>query len=86
MGRYFLDIQYYKISVKWMKLSSNKLTACQRSSDKFYLLSYYIKRVTTSWTHSKNWDNIEFNNEKIYAYSDMVDEISSVSSAGKKAY
>ena len=35
-----------------MKLSSNRLTACPRSSDPFYLLSYYIKWVTTSWTYS----------------------------------
>jgi len=25
---------------------------CPRSSDPFYILSYYIKWVTTSWTHS----------------------------------
>ena len=25
---------------------------CQRSSDQFYILTYYIKWVTTSWTHS----------------------------------
>ena len=25
---------------------------CPRSSDPFYIVSYYIKRVTTSWTHS----------------------------------
>ena len=26
---------------------------CPRSSDPFYIVSDYIKRVTTSWTHSK---------------------------------
>ena len=29
-------------------------TVCPRSSDPFYKASYYIKWVTTSWTHSKN--------------------------------
>ena len=27
-------------------------TVCPRSSDQFYIVSYYIKWVTTSWTHS----------------------------------
>ena len=27
-------------------------TVCPRSSDPFYIVSYYIKWVTTSWTHS----------------------------------
>ena len=27
-------------------------TMCPGSSDPFYIVSYYIKRVTTSWTHS----------------------------------
>ena len=27
-------------------------TVCQRSSDPFHIVSYYIKRVTASWTHS----------------------------------
>ena len=29
-----------------------KHTVCPRSLDPFYILSYYIKWVTTSWTHS----------------------------------
>ena len=28
-------------------------TVCPRSSDPFYIISYYIKWVTTSWTNSK---------------------------------
>ena len=28
-------------------------TVCPRSSDSFYIASYYIKWVTTSWTYSK---------------------------------
>ena len=31
---------------------SRTVTVCQRSSDPFYIVSYYIKWVTTSWTHS----------------------------------
>ena len=27
-------------------------TVCPRSSDPFYVVTYYIKLVTTSWTHS----------------------------------
>ena len=27
-------------------------TVCPRSSDPFYIVTYYIKWVTTSWTHS----------------------------------
>ena len=27
-------------------------TICPRSSDPFYIVSYYIKWVTTSWTYS----------------------------------
>ena len=30
----------------------SNLTICPRSSDPFYIASYYIKWVTTSWTHS----------------------------------
>ena len=28
------------------------ITVCAGSSDPFYIVSYYIKWVTTSWTHS----------------------------------
>ena len=31
---------------------------CPRSSDQFYLVNYYIKRVTTSWTHSTCLDSM----------------------------
>ena len=30
----------------------SKVTICPRSSDPFYIVSYYIKLVTTSWTYS----------------------------------
>ena len=39
MGHYFLDILYL-------------YTICSRRSDPFYIVSYYIKWVTTSWTYS----------------------------------
>ena len=29
-------------------------TACPRSSDPFYIVTYYIKLVTTPWTYSIN--------------------------------
>ena len=29
------------------------ITACQRGSDSFYIITYYIKWVTTSWPYSK---------------------------------
>ena len=35
-------------------------TICPRSSDLFYIVSYYIKWVTTSWTHSLI-DSLEVN-------------------------
>ena len=36
--------------------SSLRNTICLRSSDPFYIVSYYIKWVTTSWTHSRSKD------------------------------
>ena len=30
------------------------VTVCPRSSDPFYIVSYYMKGVTTSWTYSKD--------------------------------
>ena len=32
--------------------SSIRSTVCPRSSDPFYIVTYYIKWVTTSWTYS----------------------------------
>ena len=34
------------------KLRFSICTICPRSNDSFYIVSYNIKRVTTSWTHS----------------------------------
>ena len=31
---------------------SRRTTVCPRSSDPFYIVSYYIKWVTTSWRYS----------------------------------
>ena len=33
---------------------TDKHTICPRSSDPFYIVTYYMKWVTTSWTHSTN--------------------------------
>ena len=33
---------------------SHKYTICPRSSDSFYIISYYIKWVTASWTYSSS--------------------------------
>ena len=42
----------YKI-LSWIYWSDCLMhTVCLRSSDLFYIVSYYIKLVTTSWTHS----------------------------------
>ena len=38
------QIKYQRI------LLTFELTMCSRSSDPFYILAYYMKRVTTSWT------------------------------------
>ena len=35
-------------------------TVCPGSSDLFYIVSYYIKWVTTSWTHSVMKENLDF--------------------------
>ena len=32
------------------------MTVCPRSRDPFYIVSYYIKWVTTSWTFSTIYD------------------------------
>ena len=37
-------------------------TVCPGSSDPFYIVTYYIKWVTTSWTHSTNFTNLLKNN------------------------
>ena len=48
------------------------VTMCLRSNDPFYIVSYYIKWVTTSWTYSMNeypaaavsgWQDIRPDNE-----------------------
>ena len=36
----------------WIFNILERNTVCPRNSDPYYIVSYYIKRVTTSWTHS----------------------------------
>ena len=48
-------------------------TVCLGSSDPFYVVSYYVKWVTTSWTHSmfKNFSlrvNVIFSYEHSYSF------------------
>ena len=44
-----------------MYIEMYERTVCPRSSDPFYIATYYIKWVTTSWTDG----NIEFGGYKI---------------------
>ena len=44
--RYVLELFY------WFSQISFYYTVCPRSSDRFDIVSYYIKLVTTSWTNS----------------------------------
>ena len=47
------------VTLKFL-IGENDITICPRSSDPFYKVTYYIKGVTTSWTHitSKHCRNI----------------------------
>ena len=61
MGHYFFDIQYHDSKRDFESGYSNNddtdsyyITVCPRSSDPFYIVTYYIKWVTTSWTHSRS--------------------------------
>ena len=36
------------------------ITICQGRSGPFYIVTYYLKWVTTYWTHSINWIKITF--------------------------
>ena len=38
-----------------IKIDRQMDTVCLRSSDTFYVVSYYIKWVTTSWTYCIEW-------------------------------
>ena len=41
-----------ELKKKQKKKAQESFTVCPESSDPFYIVSYYIKWVTTSWTHS----------------------------------
>ena len=51
-----IKISPYKYKINFLYLfyicCSRKVTVCPKSSDPFHIISYYIKWVTTSWTHS----------------------------------
>ena len=38
-----------------LQLCFKKCTVCPRSSDRFYVVSFFIKWVTTSWAYSTPW-------------------------------
>ena len=41
-------------TAKHFDLTLGSTTVCPESSDPFYMVSYYIRWVTTSWTYSTN--------------------------------
>ena len=41
---------YYKL-LTYRNWAKTTITVCPGSSDPFYIVTYYIKWVTTSWTH-----------------------------------
>ena len=41
---------FFKALIQFIK--GLRDTVCARSSDKFYIVTYYMKWVTTSWTYS----------------------------------
>ena len=56
---------FFKVDVRSTCTGSNAqflwLTICPGSSDPFYIVTCYIKRVTTSWTHSITlWSVVEW--------------------------
>ena len=54
----YILLLFSQINIEWtiIHLKNNyqfrKCTVCPRSSDPFYIVSYYIKWGTTSWTYS----------------------------------
>ena len=54
-----VDLNIYHFALRiHISVSVFFYTVCPGSSDPFYIVSYYIKRVTTSWTYSmpkKSW-------------------------------
>ena len=52
-------LEIFSVEIKWNNRNcrifnecTTVSTVCPRSSDPFYIVSYYIKWVTTSWTYS----------------------------------
>ena len=45
-GNYFAPMNSFSFSN-----NTGSPTVCPRSSDRFYIASYHIKRVTASWTY-----------------------------------
>ena len=52
---------YFRIIlITKIQISDMVLTVCPRSSDSFYIVNYYIKWFTTSWTYSTTFPNFKF--------------------------
>ena len=66
-----------KKNTYWKSNQSNSIlfslgTICPRSSDPYYIVSYCIKWVTTSWTYSRNNNNIMSFTLLKHMYSDIL--------------
>ena len=46
------NISFNKMYFYFKQLESLKITLCRRRLDSFYIVSYYVKWVVTSWTYS----------------------------------
>ena len=44
------EFPYFKLCRHAYLVRTNQCTVCPRSRDSFYIVTYYIKWVTTSWT------------------------------------
>ena len=49
-------------------------TICPASSDPFYIVSYYIKWVTTSWTHSMYFQSSDCESKFCCAHTASKDD------------
>ena len=55
----------YKVKLRIWIPDIHQTTVYSRSRDPFYIVSYYIKRITTSWTYSNNWIRILLRSTRI---------------------
>ena len=55
VSRVYVATQEENLPFRINKENMNGLTVRPGSSDPFYIVSYYLKWVTTSWTHSMTY-------------------------------